>query len=187
MNTILRFLCSIAASAAIVASVQAAQGAQKRQEPQKLTVPGVTNFTKVDDTVACGGALTGNAVSELKQRGYKAIINFRLATEPGANVRAEADAAEESSIRYIHLPFEANSPDPAVVDAFLKAVADPGNHPVFVHCGSANRVGAMWLIKRVLQDGWSVDRASKEAEIIGLTSPGLKEFALSYIRAHAKK
>jgi hypothetical protein len=51
-----------------------------------------------------------------------------------------------------------------------------------VHCGSANRVGAMWLIKRVKLDGWDVDRATAEAETIGLRSPGLKEFALEYVR-----
>ena len=41
------------------------------------------------------------------------------------------------------------------VDSFLAAVADKSNQPVFIHCGSANRVGGMWMIKRVLQDGWA--------------------------------
>ncbi len=50
-------------------------------------------------------------------------------------------------------------PDSTAVSSFLATVADTKNQPVFVHCGSANRVGGMWMIKRVLQDKWSVERA----------------------------
>ncbi|SVB47316.1 uncharacterized protein METZ01_LOCUS200170, partial [marine metagenome] len=52
-----------------------------------------------------------------------------------------------------------------------------------IHCGSANRVGAMWLIKRVKQDGYAVDAALAEAEAIGLSSTALREFALDYVSA----
>ena len=52
---------------------------------------------------------------------------------------------------------------------------------VYIHCGSANRVGAMWLIKRVKQDGYAVDDALAEAEAIGLSSAALREFALDYV------
>ena len=47
----------------------------------------------------------------------------------------------------------------------------------------ANRVGAMWFIKRVKIDGWDTERAMKEAEGIGLQAPNLKEFALTYVKA----
>lgn len=170
--------------AAILLSVGST--ATAAQEPKKETVPGIVNFTKVDATVACGGALSGDAVSELKSRGYRAIINFRQASENGANVEAEQSAAVGAGMKYIHLPFNAQSPDPKVVDAFLAAVADPANQPVFVHCGSANRVGAMWLVKRVLQDHWDVEKATAEAEMIGLTSAPLKQFALEYIKSRGK-
>jgi hypothetical protein len=70
------------------------------------------------------------------------------------------------------------------VDSFLAAVADKSNQPVFIHCGSANRVGGMWMIKRVLQDKWALDRAATEAEAIGLNNPQLKQFATDYIAQH---
>jgi hypothetical protein len=57
---------------------------------------------------------------------------------------------------------------------------------VFIHCGSANRVGAVWLIKRVLQDGWTVPKATEEAKMIGLRSAPLEQFALKYIEDHKK-
>ncbi len=59
--------------------------------------------------------------------------------------------------------------------------ADPANSPMFLHCASANRVGAFWLVKRVKQDGWTVDKAIDEATAIGLTNPALKQFALDYL------
>ena len=74
-----------------------------------------------------------------------------------------------------------------MVDSFLAAVGDKSNQPVFIHCGSANRVGGLWMIKRVLQDGWAVDRAQTEAEAIGLQNPQLVAFANIYIQEHAKK
>ena len=40
----------------------------------------------------------------------------------------------------------------------------------------------MWLIKRITVDGWEVDRAVAEAEALGLTNAGLKQWALEYAR-----
>ena len=50
-----------------------------------------------------------------------------------------------------------------MVDSFLAAVADKSNQPVFIHCGSANRVGGVWMIKRALQDKWPIEKALTEA------------------------
>ncbi|MES1254567.1 MAG: hypothetical protein ABUS56_03090, partial [Acidobacteriota bacterium] len=84
----------------------------------------------------------------------------------------------------ISIPFNAASPDPAVVDGFLKAVTTPANQPAFVHCASANRAAAMWMIKRIQVDKWDADRAGAEAAALGLTSSALKTFALDYAQAH---
>ena len=141
---------------------------------------GVVNYTRIDATVACAGATPPEAMAELKARGFASVINFRTAGERGATVDAGQAAAEAAGLRYHHLPFR--EPSAEVAEAFLATVGDPSNQPAFIHCGSANRVGAMWLIKRVKQDGWAVDDALAEAETIGLRSEGLTEFALAYVR-----
>jgi uncharacterized protein (TIGR01244 family) len=150
----------------------------------KETVPGVTNFARVETTIACAGATTPAAVAGIKKMGYASIINLRQASEPGADVEGEAAAAKSAGINYVHLPFDAASPDRSVVDAFLKAVTAPANQPVFVHCASANRAAAMWMIKRIQVDKWDADRAGAEAAALGLTSAALKTFALDYVQAH---
>jgi uncharacterized protein (TIGR01244 family) len=152
----------------------------------KVTVPGVTNFNKLETTIACAGATTSDAVPELKKMGYASIINLRQANEAGANVDAEEAAAKAAGIRYLHIPFNTASPDPAVADTFLKAIAAPENNPAFVHCASANRASAMWMIKRMVVDGWDAEKAGAEAAQLGLTNQALKQFALDYAQSHKR-
>jgi uncharacterized protein (TIGR01244 family) len=150
------------------------------QQSNKEEVPGIRNFTQVDATTACAGATSPEAITELKRRGFTSIINFRTESEDGATVEAGIQAALAADLKYFHMPFR--TPTKETTDEFLKVVSDPANQPVFIHCGSANRVGGMWLIKRVKLDGWDVEAATAEAETIGLRSPTLKEFALDYVR-----
>ena len=152
----------------------------------KETLPGVTNFARVETTIACAGATTSAAVPGLKRMGYASIINLRQASEPGADIEGEAAAAKAAGITFISIPFNAASPDPTVVDNFLKAVTAPANQPAFVHCASANRAAAMWMIKRIQVDKWDADRAGAEAAALGLTSSALKTFALDYVQAHKR-
>ena len=67
-----------------------------------------------------------------------------------------------------------------MADEFLRLVADPANQPLFIHCGSGNRVAALWLIKRMVIDKWTEERSVAEAKAIGLSSEALKTFALDY-------
>ena len=152
----------------------AAEARQAEEGPE-----GVVNYTRVDATVACAGATPPSAMAELQAQGFASVINFRMADEPGASVEQGRTAAESVRLKYFHFPFRRATPE--VTETFLDAVVDPANQPVFIHCGSANRVGAMWLIKRVKVDGWSVEDATAEAEAIGLRSVALKAFALKYI------
>jgi uncharacterized protein (TIGR01244 family) len=154
------------------------------QSVTKPSVPGVTNFARLETTIACAGATNPAAVAELKKMGYASVINLRQASEPGADIDAEAAAAKAAGIIFIHLPFNAASPDPDLVSNFLKAVTDPKNQPAFVHCASGNRAAALWMIKRMAVDKWDADRAVTEATALGLTSPALKTFALDYVQTH---
>ena len=60
--------------------------------------------------------------------------------------------------------------------------ADGDDNKLLCHCGSANRVGAVWLTYRVLDQGIAWDTALEEAKEVGLRSPGLTEAARQYIQ-----
>lgn len=162
-----------ALAAGLVLGLGAALGAQD-EAPE-----GVVNYTRVDATVACAGATPATAMPALKDLGFASVINFRTAGENGANIEASRAAATEAGLRYIHIPFR--TPTDETTEAFLAAIADEANQPAYIHCASANRVGAMWFIKRVVQDGWDTDRAMAEAETVGLRAERLKAFATGYV------
>jgi uncharacterized protein (TIGR01244 family) len=153
---------------------------------EKMQRAGITNYTKVDAVVACGGATDTAALEGLKNDGFKAIINLRQASENGANVEENRARATALGLKYIHIPFNGAAPENKTVDDFLATISDKANQPVYIHCASANRVGAVWLVKRVIQDGWPVEKATQEAKLIGLTNAALEKFALQYIAQHRK-
>jgi uncharacterized protein (TIGR01244 family) len=169
---------------ALVALLFSAAIAAAQSTVTKQTVSGITNFSKVETTVACAGATTPAALADVKKMGYNSVINLRLASEAGAQIDEEAAAAKAAGINYIHLPFNAQSPDPMLVDNFLKAVNDKANQPAFIHCASANRAAALWMVKRIVVDKWDVAQATTEAEALGLTNPNLKAFAIEQAKKH---
>lgn len=146
-------------------------------------VAGVVNFTQVDATVACGGDTSPEAIAELGARGFRAVVNLRLPSEPG--VAEEAAVVEAAGMRYVHVPMNPSAPEFATAEQFLAAVADPAVQPVYIHCASANRVGAVWAIKRVVQDGWTREDAVAEAQAIGMKSPVMLDFVQRFLDARA--
>jgi uncharacterized protein (TIGR01244 family) len=169
----------------IVAAWIAAMPVQA-QEVTKETVEGITNFSRIQTTVACAGAIKADAVPKIKEMGFVSIINLRQATEPGADVEAEEAAAKSAGLRYYHIPFDGHSPDPAAADKFLDAITAKGTEPAFIHCAGGGRAATMWFIKRLVVDHWDVDRAAKEASELGMMSPALKQFAIDYSQTHKR-
>ena len=152
------------------------------QQVTKESREGIKNFARIETTVACAGAITADAMPEIKKMGFASVINLREAQEPGADIEKHEAAAKAAGLRYYHVPFNAGKPDPKAADQFIKVISSKEAEPAFIHCASANRASAMWLIKRLTIDRWEVDRAVAEAEALGLTNPALKEWAIQYAR-----
>ena len=156
------------------------------QQVTKETVPGIRNLARLETTVACAGAITPDVVPEIKKMGFVSIINLREASEPGAEVEKEGEAARAVGLKYFHVPFNGASPDTKAADQFLAAITSQGAEPAFIHCSGGNRAATMWLIKRIAVDHWDADRAASEATALGLTSPALKQWALDYAQSHKR-
>jgi protein tyrosine phosphatase (PTP) superfamily phosphohydrolase (DUF442 family) len=114
----------------LAATFAAAEGSA---QVVKQDVAGIRNFSKIESTVACAGAITPAAIAEIKKMGYASIINLRLATEPGADIEGHMAMAKVNGLPYYHIPFSSSSPDPAAVDTFLKTIQTPGVQPAFIH------------------------------------------------------
>lgn len=142
----------------------------------------IEKFNTVSDRVATGGQPTVPQIAALAREGFRTIVNLREPSEYDA--AAEEAAARQQKLTYVNIPVKTTDPRPEQVDAFLAALAKPGVYPVFIHCASANRVAAFWMIRRVVVEKWDVEDAEREARLGGLKSPAMREFALDYIRTH---
>ncbi len=161
-------------------------GAQETQTAPAL--PGIRNYTPVDATVACAGVVTPEAVAALKQAGFASIVNLRTAEEEGANLEAMQKAATEAGLRYIHVPFSSSDPKPEPVERFLEIARDKSNEPMLVNCASGGRASMLLAIKRVMLDGWSVEKAMAEVPSRSEGArPAVREFTLEYLKAHGKQ
>lgn len=138
----------------------------------------IENFVRVDEKVSTGVRLAAGQIGRLRSAGTRAIVDLR---EPGEIADPSlADAAAQAGIRYVSIPVKTAEPRDEQVDRFLVVLADPEVYPVFLTCGSGNRVGAFWMIRRMVVDAWTTMDAENEGRRIGLKSPHLVEFARGY-------
>ena len=159
-----------------------------RAEVEKIDMPGIRNFSQIEGMSGFAGPLAGfggatqpAAMAELKNAGFNTVINLRLASEEDVNIDSSRTAARAAGLHYTHLPFDTEQPDPAVVEEFLTIVGNTANQPVYMHCNSATRAAALWMIGRVLQDGWSLEAAGKEVEAISPKHADAIAFATAYL------
>jgi uncharacterized protein (TIGR01244 family) len=147
--------------------------------------PDIRNFLQVTPEFCTGGQPRVEHFARLKADGLKAVLNLRQPTEHRAEEEQQAVAA--AGLKYFNIPVNYQNPSESDVDQFLKITDDPANRPMFIHCTAAIRVGAFWMIRRVLRDGMSIDAALEEAKKVGFReAPHLDQFVRAYIASHTK-
>ena len=171
--------------ACIVISLPAIVEGQQKDRAQlnqieqslKSTVPRVVCL---DERFATGGQPTDGAFAKIAASGFHSVLSLRAPGE-GIDLKRERELVEKTGLRYFNIPVVSSAPQAAQAAEFIRLVKDKANHPMLVNCASANRVGAFMMIYRVLEQGWSEEKALEEAIKIGLSSEGLKKFAQTYI------
>lgn len=116
----------------------------------------------------------------LQERGVRTVIDLRRPQE--ARGYDEADWARTLGIEYVALPFanESDLSDP--IFARGRELLNQAQRPLLMHCGSSNRVGALWLAWRALDGGLTLEEAREEAKRVGLKSPALEAKAIDYVQ-----
>jgi len=142
----------------------------------------IRNFLWVNEDFCTAGQPTIEQLVELRDQGVRSVLNLRPAAEYDAT--AEETRVRQLGMTYYNIPVNGANIQDSQVEEFLGLSDAEANQPMFIHCASANRVGAFWLIRRVLRDGWELSAAQAEAERVGLRAASLREFALDYIGRH---
>lgn len=118
-------------------------------------------------------------LQELAHRGVRHVVNMRHDSEPiGYDERA---AVEALGMTYEHRPWNGVGQLDDQVFADYRAIFSRAQEPTLVHCGSANRVGAVWIAWRVLDGGVELERAVDEARRVGLKSAEYEAKARDYV------
>jgi uncharacterized protein (TIGR01244 family) len=147
--------------------------------------PGLPNALCPMSDVATAGQPRADHFRRLADAGYKVVIDLRHPDEPRGF--DEAAAVREAGLRYENIPVTPPKLGDAEFDRFRTVLRDPANRPALVHCGSANRVGALLIPYFVLDEGRATDEALRLAQQVGLRSQELADVALRYTRSHGTR
>jgi protein tyrosine phosphatase (PTP) superfamily phosphohydrolase (DUF442 family) len=156
------------------------------EQAQKILGADVPRLLCLDEDFATGGQPTSDAYAKAAAGGFTSVLSLRTAGE-GVDLIKERARAEKGKLRYFNIPVDSSAPRPAQADEFLRITRDKANHPMLVTCATANRVGAFMMILRVVEQGWSEEKAQEEAIKIGLRGEELKKFAKDYIAGQKLK
>jgi protein tyrosine phosphatase (PTP) superfamily phosphohydrolase (DUF442 family) len=187
-------LCGLRGCNAVGLGSGAGPATAARPRIRREDFPGLANYFPIDGTASNGGPIQSNdwAMSELWRRGFRTVIDVA----GGAGADATAAAAKVVGMKYLVMPIAATGStaalDRAKVEAVIKAIGDPANRPVYLNSGDGRATAMVWMIKRVLIDGWTAEQAGAEATEIGLVNdnpavPAMWKFAQDYISTHLKK
>ena len=127
----------------------------------------------LDENFATGAQPSDDAYFKAAAGGFRSVLSLRTAGE-GIDLARERAQVETDKMRYFNIPVNSASPRLEQADEFLRLTRDKTNQPMLVNCARANRVGAFMMILRVLDQGWSEEKACDEAVKIGLRGEGLK-------------
>lgn len=157
-------------------------GAGRPRADMIAVVPGLPNAFCPMAGVATAGQPRADHFRRLADAGCKAVIDLRHPDEPRGF--DEAAAVRQAGLRYENIPVTPPSAGDAELDRFRSVLRNPANRPALVHCGSANRVGALLIPYLVLDEGRTTDEALRLAQEVGLRSEQFADAALSYTRSH---
>lgn len=119
---------------------------------------------------------------DLQIAGELGVLTVVCLRKPGEIDWDEAEAVRALGLTYLNPAFQ--SPEELtdeIFDTVRERLAASAGSPVLLHCGTANRVGAIWLAHRALDGGLAYGEALCEAESVGLRSEALREMARSYV------
>ena len=123
--------------------------------------------------ITTAGQPTEEGFKVFADNGYVAVIDLRT---PGEDRGLDEPAVVEGlGMEYVNFPIGRDGVTFANAEA-LGELLDKYEEPVLVHCGSANRVGALFAIK-AFSDTGDIDEALEVGRAAGLTrmEPKVKE------------
>lgn len=174
-------------AALVVAGGCASQAKKQEAAPTMLEAIQCGSMSRVH---TLGDIMLGSQPSRedfalAKDAGVRTVLNFRHNSEMPPDFDEKAEV-ERLGMTYVHLPWSGEAQLTDEVFDKGREVMRTAERPILVHCASSNRVGAVYLVWRVLDEGAAFDEALEEAQRVGMKTPGFERRAKAYIAAKAK-
>jgi protein tyrosine phosphatase (PTP) superfamily phosphohydrolase (DUF442 family) len=123
------------------------------------------------------GQPTLEGIRELKEQGFKRVINIR--NEGEMDFSEEEALCQELGLEYVHLPVIDNG---EFIFENVKKLNDLlSDDKEFVHCGTANRVGGWAITYLVDKKGMDFDAAVEVCQNNGMRAAQLIDMAQDYL------
>jgi protein tyrosine phosphatase (PTP) superfamily phosphohydrolase (DUF442 family) len=129
---------------------------------EKIDVPGISDFGKVNDFLYRGAQPRGDGVEELKKLGIDTIVDLR--GELHGLIENERQQAESLGIRFINLPGSGwATADDEQIAQFFSLIRERPRRKIFIHCWlGGDRSGMFIAAYRIAFEGWSPEQAIQE-------------------------
>jgi uncharacterized protein (TIGR01244 family) len=135
--------------------------------------------------VATAGQPSAAAWPQLAKAGYRTVVDLRATEEPRGH--DEPASVRAAGLDYVAIPVSAPTLGDSEFDSFRAVVRAPERRPIFVHCATSNRVGALLLPYFALEEQMPLADATRLAQAAGLRNPELQSIAVDYARRHGAR
>ncbi|HEX7185784.1 MAG TPA: sulfur transferase domain-containing protein [Thermoanaerobaculia bacterium] len=132
---------------------------------------GIANESQPEKGLLASGQPTQAQLQEVAKAGYKTVIDLRTPAEDRGF--DEPAAVREAGMSYVSIPVTPVL-DAATLDQFIVTMKK-AERPIYLHCATSNRVGALYYAWLVVEKGMTKEEALEKAKATGLRSPELTE------------
>ncbi|MDG3006292.1 hypothetical protein [Paludisphaera mucosa] len=139
---------------------------------------GVARFAAVDLKLAGGSVPSTVGLGWLAEKGYRTLLDLR---DPSKIDPAFIGEAARRGLRYVSFPTDLAKLDREHLDRFSSELSLDAARPLYFFDEDGRVAGALWYIRRVLNDkiGWDVAR--REAENLGLNDAASWKIAREFV------
>lgn len=142
---------------------------------RKMDVGDTSNVSTFGGTLYFSGQPAEADFETFASFGVKTVINLRTAPEIEGLDFDERNTVEGAGMTYINLPMGRELPNVDALETILSTVEDALPGPVLLHCGSSNRVGAIWAVYTATRHGLSIDDSIAQGKAAGMRAHVFEE------------
>ena len=126
----------------------------------------ILNGAMPAEGVLTGGQPSREELTAIAESGYRSVINLRTEGEKG---NTDPTFVESLGMDYVDIPIEGADGLTEENARRLAGALEEVEKPVVVHCGSGNRVGALFAMKAYYVDGQPAEEALLIGQQAGMT------------------